>query len=88
MPEFEPTDYLFETHADKGKERWEVSAWAMRDAMCKASGIKPCDLPLRLKRKYEWYLRELPGKSDTHPKQLYDEYMSSISQPDAVETNR
>jgi hypothetical protein len=35
MPDFQPNDYLFETHKDKGNERWEVLAWAVRDVMMK-----------------------------------------------------
>lgn len=35
MPVFEPNEYLFETHKDKGKEKWEIFAWAIRDAMSK-----------------------------------------------------
>ena len=40
MPEFTPNDYLLEHHADKGTESWEIYAWAVRDAMAKASGLK------------------------------------------------
>jgi lysophosphatidylcholine acyltransferase / lyso-PAF acetyltransferase len=47
MPDFQPNDYLFETHKDKGNERWEIYSWAVRDAMLKAGGFEACDLPLR-----------------------------------------
>lgn len=30
LPDFEPNEYLFETHKDKGKNRWEVYSWALR----------------------------------------------------------
>ena len=53
MPDFSPNEYLISTHADKGKEEWEIYAWAVRDAMCKASGYIPCDTPLRKKVLYE-----------------------------------
>lgn len=43
LPPFIPNDYLFETHKDKGTEKWEIYAWAVRDAMSKASGIPKCD---------------------------------------------
>ena len=36
MPDFEPNEYLFTTHANKGYTRWEIYAWAVRDAMMKA----------------------------------------------------
>jgi len=39
MPDFQPTEYLFEQHADKGQERWEVYAWAVREAMMKAGNF-------------------------------------------------
>ena len=35
LPDFEPNEYLFETHASKGATRWEVFAWAVRDVMIK-----------------------------------------------------
>jgi len=33
LPPFIPNDYLFETHRDKGEEKWQIYAWAVRDAM-------------------------------------------------------
>ena len=33
LPIFVPNDYLYTTHADKGKEKWEIYAWAIRDIM-------------------------------------------------------
>jgi hypothetical protein len=41
MPTFIPNDYLFETHKDKGRNKAEIFAWAVRDAMSKTSGL-PC----------------------------------------------
>ena len=61
LPDFEPNEYLFQTHKDKGEERWEIFAWAVRDAMSKVSGRPTTDLPVRLKMKYFNYL---VGKSD------------------------
>lgn len=43
LPPFIPNDYLFETHKDKGADKWEIYAWAVRDAMVKAA--KKEDLP-------------------------------------------
>lgn len=57
MPDFQPNDYLFETHADKGNERWEVISWAVRDAIMKAGDFEACDLPLRQKMQYEAYMQ-------------------------------
>ena len=57
MSEFEPTEYLFETHADKGAARWEIYAWALREAMMKYGDLKPCNIALRDKLKYEGYMQ-------------------------------
>jgi 1-acyl-sn-glycerol-3-phosphate acyltransferase len=35
LPDFTPNEFLFEQHADKGQERWEIYAWAVRDAIIK-----------------------------------------------------
>jgi hypothetical protein len=35
-----PNDYLFETHANKGKEKWEIYAWAIREIMTTAGDIE------------------------------------------------
>ena len=39
LPIFVPTEYLFKTHADKGKERWEIYAWAIRDIISKVGEL-------------------------------------------------
>lgn len=57
MPEFEPTEYMFETHADKGRERWEVYAWALREAMMKYGDLEPCNIALRDKLVYEGFMQ-------------------------------
>ena len=36
LPVFQPNEYMFEQHKDKGQERWEIFAWATRDLMAKA----------------------------------------------------
>ena len=40
MPKFEPNEYLFETHKDKGNEKWEIYAWAIRDIISKQGDLK------------------------------------------------
>jgi len=60
MPDFEPNEYLFETHKDKGKERWEIYAWALRDAMMKQGGFNSCDMPMKNKIHYEKYMQMFP----------------------------
>ena len=52
LPEFQPNEYLFKKHADKGKERWEIIAWALRDIMSKAGKLKKNELKIRDKRFY------------------------------------
>ena len=47
MPEFTPTKKMFEMHADKGTEDWEIYAECVREAMSKASGLKLSDQKLR-----------------------------------------
>jgi hypothetical protein len=39
LPDFEPNDYLFANHADKGEERWQIYAWAVKDIMAKAGNF-------------------------------------------------
>ena len=43
LPLFVPNEYLFKTHADKGKEKWEIVAWAVRDIMAKTGNFTKCD---------------------------------------------
>ena len=57
MPDFEPTEYLFETHKDKGETRWEIFAWALRDAMMKCGNLEACDTPMKEKIVYEGYMQ-------------------------------
>ena len=49
FPVFQPNDYLWKKHADKGKEQWEIYAWAVRDIMAKESGFKITDQCVREK---------------------------------------
>ena len=56
LPEFEPNEYLFETFKDKGKERWEIYAWAVREIMKEAGDLQDCTIPLREKMVYEGYM--------------------------------
>ena len=61
LPDFQPNEYLFDTHADQGKERWEVYAWAIRDILCKKGGFEECNQTLRQKLQYEAYMQQKPG---------------------------
>ncbi|CDW83074.1 acyltransferase family protein [Stylonychia lemnae] len=53
LPPFQPNEYLYTKHADKGKEKWEIFAWAVRAAMADAANMMVSDQPLREKMKYE-----------------------------------
>jgi len=39
LPTFTPNDYLFENHANKGKEKHDIYAWAIREVMSSAGDI-------------------------------------------------
>jgi len=60
LPDFEPTEYLFETFKDKGKERWEIYAWALREVMLKEGNLQPCDMSLKEKLQYEGFMQMNP----------------------------
>lgn len=64
MPDFEPNEYLFRKHADKGNERWEIFAWAVRDAMAKTGEFELCTLKLQEKLAYYKYMMGYPGAPD------------------------
>ena len=46
-PVFQPTDYLFEHHKDRGDEKWEVYAWACRDLIAKVGGFGKHDISFK-----------------------------------------
>lgn len=45
FPQFIPNDYLFDIHADKGKNKAEIFAWAVRDVMAKEMKVEKWDSP-------------------------------------------
>ena len=56
MPPLVPNDYLFETHKDKGKEKWEIFAWATRDLLAKVGGFGKNDSEFKERIKvYDFY---------------------------------
>ena len=61
LPDFSPNEHLFETHSDKGQERWEVYAWAVRDSLIKAGKFEDCKQQMRQKILYENYMRMMPN---------------------------
>jgi len=57
LPPFKPNDYLFETHKEQGKEKWEVFAWAVRQAMAEHGGFKLTDQTNYDKCQYKDFMR-------------------------------
>lgn len=57
LPDFTPNEFLFEKHREKGEERWEVYAWAVRDVIMKAGNFQDCKQVMRHKIVYENYMR-------------------------------
>jgi lysophosphatidylcholine acyltransferase/lyso-PAF acetyltransferase len=43
LPPFKPSEHLFETFKDKGSEKWEIFAWAVREAMAEFGDFKLSD---------------------------------------------
>ena len=60
LPIFAPNEYLYQTHADKGEEKWEIFAWACRDLMYKVGGFGRSEIAFRDKIKvYEYYMGKI-----------------------------
>ena len=57
LPDFEPTEYLFEKHASKGETRWEIYAWAVRDIMIQQGDLKESNMAWKNKDQYEKYMQ-------------------------------
>jgi len=66
LPDFTPNEYLYEKHKDKGSERWEVFAWAIRDVLMKHGGFKNCSQPLSEKFRYEQFMQSKKGAVNPH----------------------
>ena len=62
LPAFEPNDYLYEVYGkemiEKGKEKWEVYAEAVRDAMSVGSGLMKSEGNYQMKKEYLDFLRK------------------------------
>ena len=71
MPDFEPNEYLFKTHADKGQERWEIYAWAIREIIMECGNMQSSDMPYRVKQVYCRYMNQ--AKNAIHPDDLTEE---------------
>ena len=73
MPEFTPTEWMLDNHADKGKEDWEIFGECVREAMCRQGKFDKCDRPIRDKLEYEFLMKgetdvaQIDGKTFTYP---------------------
>jgi len=56
MPVFTPNDYLFEHHKEKATQKWEIFAWAIRDAIAERADLIIDDRPIRDKMAYEKFI--------------------------------
>ena len=72
LPIFIPNDYLFETHKDKGKEKWEIFAWAVQDVIAKVGNFDKTDYSIRHSVNHQRSLFGLP---------LYDSVEQPIEKP-------
>jgi hypothetical protein len=70
LPTFTPNEYLYTQHANKGDEKWEVYAWAVREIMSAAGDIEKNDAPYRDKLQYESILGYRKVKVDKTDKSL------------------
>lgn len=60
LPPLQPNEYLWKTHADKGHEKWEIFAWAVRDVMAKVGHFGKHDQSFKEKiTLYKYYIGEL-----------------------------
>ena len=56
LPAFQPNAYLWNMHKDKGTDKWEIYAWAVRDVMSKVGGFGKSDFTFQEKKVYVDYL--------------------------------
>ena len=72
MSDFEPTEYLYRNFENQGSERWEIFAWALREAMAQQGDFRKCDMPLRCKVQYEDYM--CMRKDNPTPLEIWNNY--------------
>jgi len=57
MPDFEPTQYMFDTFRQPGEEDWEVYGRVLRLAMAKEGEMEICDMSYKEKVQYEKFMQ-------------------------------
>ena len=62
LPPFVPNDYFWKKHADKGKERWQIYAWAIRDIISRRAKLEKIDRNCNDKYAYRAFVQK---KKDT-----------------------
>ncbi len=70
LPTFVPNEYLYTQHANKGTEKWEIYAWAIREIMSTVGDIETNEAPYRDKLQYESILgfrKEKKIKAEKEP---------------------
>ena len=84
MPEFTPTQWMLDNHAEKGSADWEVFAECVREVMVKHGGFTKEDRPIREKLAYEAFMNgeketcELDGRVFTHSNQQGEDKYNAI----------
>ena len=70
LPPMQPNEYLWKAHADKGREKWEIFAWAVRDVMAKVGKFGKHDQSFKEKiTLYKYFI----GAQDTYYPKHEDE---------------
>ena len=46
LPTFTPNEHLYSQHADKGKDKWQIYAWAVREVMSAGGDIDKIEASL------------------------------------------
>ena len=56
LPPFLPNKYLLDRHKEKGKENWEIFAWAVRDIMARVGQFDKNEQHLEDKMMYKQFM--------------------------------
>ena len=80
MPVFKPNDYLFTEHKDKGTQKWEIYAWAVREAIAKRSKQTLDNRPIRDKMAYEKFIEMRSDEIKTQAGEHFKAYPTEIEE--------
>jgi len=62
FPPFLPNQFMYDKYKDKFQDKWEIYAWALREALAKETGMPKSDMPFRSKLEYEAHFYEHVGQ--------------------------